>query len=461
MGNIEKAVKFMETIAKDDRHGYAQDNRGGNPDYDCSSFVGSALNQAGFNVNKLSTTQTLYSQLISCGFQSIDVNASRKRGDIFLTPGKHVVMCTDSNNVVHASLNEHNRATKGTPGDQTGKEIHTKKFYVPSYGWTYHLRYNDSPTTYTTIKGIDVSSYQKNINWKQVKGSGVKFAILRSTLKNNRPDSKFEEYYKGCVDNGIDVSVYKYSYALTEAQSIAEANSVISLLNGRKCKIWLDLEDKTQVPLGKAGIAKIAYAFIRTCENKGYSVGVYCNLTWFNNYIDDSLKVYSFWLARYGKNNGQIDDKYKPNVNEKIWQYSSKGAVPGIKGAVDVNVSYVPEIKNIVKVDTVLNVRNTPSGEVVDRLHNGTEVNILDYKDGWFRIGANKWVNADYIRNVYGTVTANTLNIRDGADTTYKDIGDLKKNEIVRIFEERNGWYKVLSESQTLGWVSGKYIDLI
>ena len=76
MANIETAVLYMENIARDDSHGYAQDNRNGNPDYDCSSLVGTALNVAGFNVNKQSTTSNLYSQLIKCGFKEIGINVA-------------------------------------------------------------------------------------------------------------------------------------------------------------------------------------------------------------------------------------------------------------------------------------------------------------------------------------------------------------------------------------------------
>lgn len=344
----------------------------------------------------------------------------------------------------------------------------TRKSNIVGYGVPkYDSKSNPHIVTSTTIRGIDVSSYQGNIDWKQVKESGIQFAILRSTLKSGKPDSKFIEYIKGCDDNKIDVSVYKYSYALTENQAIAEANTVISLLNGRKCKIWLDLEDKSQLPLGKTGISKIANAFIKTCENKGYSVGIYCNLDWIKNYIDDSLKKYDLWIARYGKNSGQLEEKYKPNVNEKIWQYSSRGKIPGINGDVDLNIIYsgyihssTPTIKNIVKVNTTLNVRNKPNGTIVDKLKNGDEVDISNYQNGWFEIGKDRWVSADYVHNTYGIVTANTLNIRSGAGTNYQDIGDLKKNENVRVLKESNGWYLVLCGTR-YGWASAKYIQLI
>lgn len=144
MQSIESAVSFMEKIANDDSHGYSQLNRTGNPDYDCSSLVGSALNQAGFNVSPSSTTRNLYDQLIACGFISIPVNDTRKRGDIFLTPGKHVVMCTDSTHIAQASIDENGGITGATPGDQTGREIWITSF--KQTGWTYHLRYDGGST---------------------------------------------------------------------------------------------------------------------------------------------------------------------------------------------------------------------------------------------------------------------------------------------------------------------------
>ena len=152
MSNIEKAVSFMIDIAKDDSHGYDQIHRTGGTDYDCSSLVGTALNQAGFNVKKSSTTRTLRAQLLACGFKTVSVGGARKRGDIFLKEGHHVVMCTDTNNIVHASINEKGKTTGGKPGDQTGKEICVRSFYNYKGGWDYHFRFSDAISTQPTTK---------------------------------------------------------------------------------------------------------------------------------------------------------------------------------------------------------------------------------------------------------------------------------------------------------------------
>ena len=153
MSNINKAVDFMVSIANDDSHGYDQVHRN-SPDYDCSSLVATALHEAGFDVSPTSWTGNLRKQLLACGFKEIPINGDRKKGDIFLTESKHVVMCVDSGTIVHASVNEKGTAKGGKKGDQTGKEICTRSFYNPSYGWDYHFRYGAETETTATTKVV-------------------------------------------------------------------------------------------------------------------------------------------------------------------------------------------------------------------------------------------------------------------------------------------------------------------
>lgn len=140
MSKVDTYTDYMIAIANDDSHGYSQINRGGNPDFDCSSLVGHALVKAGFNVNVNSTTRNLYEQLKRCGFTSC--NRPFQKGDIHLAVGHHVCVSTDSEHIVHASIDERGTTKGRKAGDQTGKEICIRKYYTPSYGWDYHLRYN-------------------------------------------------------------------------------------------------------------------------------------------------------------------------------------------------------------------------------------------------------------------------------------------------------------------------------
>lgn len=137
MSEIEKAVTWAEQIAADDRHGYSQVHRN-SPDYDCSSFVGTALAKAGFPVSIYSTTRNLGEQLETAGF--VKCGKPWKRGDIHLAAGHHVTMSVDASHIVHASQSE-NGGIDGQTGDQTGKEICVRSYYDLPYGNTVHYRY--------------------------------------------------------------------------------------------------------------------------------------------------------------------------------------------------------------------------------------------------------------------------------------------------------------------------------
>ena len=142
MSKIDTYTDYMIDIANDDRHGYDQTHRTGGIDYDCSSLVSEALHKAGFNIKLGSTTRNLYEQLKSCGFSNC--NRPWKKGDIHLAIGHHVAVSTNATQIVHASINEKGTTTGGKQGDQTGKEICVRSYYTPSYGWSYHLRYNET-----------------------------------------------------------------------------------------------------------------------------------------------------------------------------------------------------------------------------------------------------------------------------------------------------------------------------
>lgn len=191
------------------------------------------------------------------------------------------------------------------------------------------------------IKGIDASSYQSEPDWAKVAKAGYKFAILRIHQKAGI-DSSFEYNYKGCKSNGILIGGYKYSYALTPAQAIDEAEDVIEVLNGRGLDfpVFYDLEWSNQRKLGKQAIENIAVSFLTRIKKAGYKVGIYCNLDWYNNVLSDALKQYDCWIARYpAGDNGSVQERLRPSVGAG-WQYSSKGKVPGINGNVDMNVFY-------------------------------------------------------------------------------------------------------------------------
>lgn len=191
-------------------------------------------------------------------------------------------------------------------------------------------------------KGIDVSSYQGSINWNGVKISGIDFAILKIIMKDGSVDKQFENNWKGCEDSEIIIQgVYNYSYATTVDKAKLDAKRVIDVLNGRKAMVWLDVEDGCMEGLGKTLINLInEYADVIT--GAGLPFGVYTGQYFYNTYIKPYGGVgYPLWIARYGLNNGKLDEKYNPQIPGMVgWQYTSAGKVNGISGNVDMNVWY-------------------------------------------------------------------------------------------------------------------------
>ena len=192
--------------------------------------------------------------------------------------------------------------------------------------------------------GIDISSYQGSVDFAKVKAAGYEFVILRSTTKSGKPDTSFEKFWKGAANAGMKIAgVYKLCYARSPQEAQLEAEGVIKLLNGRKCDIWLDMEDAGgQQVYSKDIIALIITSFLTTCVKSGYDVGIYCNRDWYQNHIKDDIKnICRFWIARPPKNDdGTIHEDLRPNYKGQVmWQFSSKGKVDGIKGDVDLNVT--------------------------------------------------------------------------------------------------------------------------
>ena len=211
------------------------------------------------------------------------------------------------------------------------------------------------------LKGIDVSGYQGNIDWKKVKNDGVKFAIIKlGTIYDedeNSIESTFEKNYNECIKNNIPVGVYVYNYCNSIEALKKGANWVLEVLNKRALNlpVYLDMEDKTIVSEGKAALTNQCNEFAKILTNAGYEVGVYANLNWFENYLEakEFNSNISVWVAQYYKE-CEYEGKYD------IWQYSSSGKVDGISGNVDMNYLYN---ENIIK-----NTDNKPEDKTIDEL---------------------------------------------------------------------------------------------
>ena len=198
------------------------------------------------------------------------------------------------------------------------------------------------------VLGIDVSTFQRSIDWEKVKLSGINFAIIRCGFRGYGTgaiveDNRFKQNIAGAKAAGIDIGIYFYSQAINEAEAVEEASACIALLNGQKIKypIYIDIENTGTGGQGRAdGISKemrtkVAIAFCETIKKAGYTPGVYSNKNYFLTAMDMTrLNKYNIWLAHY---TSKTD--YTGPYN--MWQYSAKGTVAGIQGEVDMNLSYM------------------------------------------------------------------------------------------------------------------------
>ena len=181
---------------------------------------------------------------------------------------------------------------------------------------------------------IDVSEHQGQINWDQVKTTGVDGAILRCGFGDNitsQDDKQWKRNADECTRLGIPFGTYIYSYATSMAQIESEAQHILRLVKGYKLSypIYLDLEQTGT----ESGSVERAKRFGDIIEAAGYWCGIYANLNWWNNYLP-GLDRFTKWVAQY---NSQCE---YTGANKDIWQYSDTGRVAGIAGDVDMNECY-------------------------------------------------------------------------------------------------------------------------
>lgn len=181
---------------------------------------------------------------------------------------------------------------------------------------------------------IDVSEHQGNINWDQVKSTGVEGVIIRCGYGDDiasQDDIYWKRNADECTRLGIPFGVYIYSYATSMAQAESEAQHALRCVKGYKLSypIYLDLEHSGT----EAGAVDRAKRFGDIIEAAGYWCGIYANLSWWNNYLP-GLDRFTKWIAQY---NSQCDYTGK---NKDMWQYTSGGRVAGISENVDMNECY-------------------------------------------------------------------------------------------------------------------------
>lgn len=203
-----------------------------------------------------------------------------------------------------------------------------------------------------TIKrvGIDVSSWQGNINWAAVKASGVEYAFVRIGYRGSETgslamDSKAVANLKGAANAGLRVGAYIFSQALNDEEARQEANYICDKIAGYKIDlpVVIDYEYRAEneenggrlykAHLSQETATSVVNTFGDVVRARGYVPMVYANKSMLQSHLHASQIKYQVWLANY-TNSTSYAGSYT------FWQYSSSGHVDGISGNVDCDVWY-------------------------------------------------------------------------------------------------------------------------
>ena len=231
---------------------------------------------------------------------------------------------------------------EGQNADNSVYSTNTNSTYTGG-GYIHNGRFDGYPI----INGIDVSKYQKDINWSAVKAAGIDFAFVRVGYRGAssgtlNTDPYYVQNLKNAVAAGVRVGVYIYSQAVTTDEAVEEANYVLSLIAGYDVTmpVVIDFEYDAyhtgrlyKANLSRQTATDICNAFCAKVEENGYTGMVYANKGMLKDSMNASGIPYLIWLANY-------TSQTTYNGNYTCWQYTSKGTVNGISGDVDCNFWY-------------------------------------------------------------------------------------------------------------------------
>lgn len=292
-------------------------------------------------------------------------------GNVTATGSQAMVNVVSSQALHDAEGNALYKDDKGTPATmadyKSGAKFYSKKETTTYYGWqslngkSYYydkngktvsgeqvihgVKYNFGSDGQLMISGtgIDVSKYQGNINWAAA-SSAISFAVVRVGYRSIGTgalniDPKGVQNIQGAKAHGITTGAYFYSTAQSEAQAVEEASLAIQQVQaagGVSMPIFIDWEGNSRTNAVDANTAAaIINAFCTTVRNSGYRAGLYSD----KNHLTHKINMGNvsggtvIWCAQYNTRctySGHYD----------MWQYTSKGSVPGINGNVDMNQSF-------------------------------------------------------------------------------------------------------------------------
>ncbi len=201
---------------------------------------------------------------------------------------------------------------------------------------------------FEALRGVDVSSHQGEVDWAALRRAGADFAMIRAGYRGYTDGGLFEDPLfranaQAAAEAGLQVGVYFFSQAITEAEAEAEARFVLELIEGLDITWpiafdWETVQAKARTD-GLSGLemTNCALAFCRVIREAGYTPAVYTNQAQsklYFGYAEEQMRQVQIWLADYS-------DTPEPDHPFQIWQYTDAGTLPGVAAPIDLNLCFV------------------------------------------------------------------------------------------------------------------------
>lgn len=217
-----------------------------------------------------------------------------------------------------------------TPVSATYADYYDNGFYKTKAGYINRL---GEVIDGVTSRGIDVSSFQGNIDWDEVAEDDVSFVFIRCGNSRKGMDTKFCENATGAKKAGIPFGLYYRTFAPNEEIAVMEAEYTVLCAKkyGATLPLVIDIEGSELAALGSVQLQKNVAAFCETVKDAGYEPLIYASKSFVNSYLSDS--PYPKWIAQYG-------DYLTYEGKAEYWQCSSHGYVKGIEGRVDIDLKF-------------------------------------------------------------------------------------------------------------------------
>ena len=191
---------------------------------------------------------------------------------------------------------------------------------------------------------IDLSSYNGQIDFEELRKEPIERVILRSTTKNGKLDVRFMENLNGFLTKtGATIDAYKFAYARKTIPAFLEAAKTFQKLReagalGFIQTFWLDLEDFDGRAHTSEEVNEVIFGYYKAAHEYHVELGLYFNYNYAMHIVDPFWNnLMPLWIARYNKTLGDTGE-WKP----VLWQYTSKGVVNGITGNVDISKELKP-----------------------------------------------------------------------------------------------------------------------